>query len=197
MTSPFPTTPSITLFDPLAQFLGVGDGQLRYTFEDAVKLSGHACPTVAGAFLMAVRAMERLYDNAVPLRGGVRVSMPGALDQGVNGPISQVFTLLTGAAADNGFHGLAGQFQRDGLLTFRAESEEGYLFQRIDSEKIVRVDYDASAIAQDPAMGPLMQQTLQGVADPSTQQQFQALWRGRVIRILEDGGAQTVRIEEV
>ena len=125
MTSPFPATPSITLFDPLARFLGVGDGQLHYTFEDAVKLSGHACPTVVGAFLMSIHALKALYGEETPLRGGVRISMPGAVDQGVNGPISQVFTLLTGAAAENGFHGLAGQFQRDGLLQFDP-AQQGY-----------------------------------------------------------------------
>ena len=43
----FPDTPSIRLYDPLGDLLGAGDGHFTYTFDDAVKLAGHACPTVA------------------------------------------------------------------------------------------------------------------------------------------------------
>lgn len=194
MTTPFPTTPSIILSDPLARFLGAGDGVFHYTFEDAVKLSGHACPTVAGAYLMVIRALQSLYGEEVPIRGSIRITMPEAVDQGVNGPISQVFTLLTGAAAENGFHGLAGQFQRDGLIQFDP-TQEGYQFQRIDSGKTVWVRYDASAIGADPIMSPLMQQALQG--ETAAVPQFQRLWRERVIRILQDAGKQTITVEEV
>lgn len=193
MTTPYPSTPSITLADPLAQFLGAGDDPFHYTFNDVVRLSGHACPTVAGAFLMTIHALQALYGEEMPQRGGVRITMPGAVDQGVNGPISQVFTLLTGAAAENGFHGLAGQFQRDGLMRFEPE-QEGYRFQRMDSGSAVRVHYDASSITADPAMSPLMQQALHG--GTAAQPQFQQLWRDRVIRILQDAGAQTVTVEK-
>lgn len=193
MTTLFPSTPSITLADPLAQFLGAGDDPFHYTFDDVVRLSGHACPTVAGAFLMVFHALRTLYGEELPERGGVRIIMPGVVDQGVNGPISQIFTLLTGAAAENGFHGLGGQFQRDGLLRFET-GQEGYLFQRIDNGRVVRVHYDSSSIPADPAMPPLMQQALQG--EVAAGEQFQQLWRGRVIRILEDEGVQTVTVEE-
>ena len=198
MTTDFPSEPSITVFDPLAELLGAGDGHFSYTFSDVVRLSGHACPTVAGAFLMACHGLQALYGEAVPERGGVRVSLPGKVDEGVNGPMSQVFTLLTGAAAENGFHGLAGAYGRDYLLTFLPEmAGEGYLFQRIDRGDTVRVRYDASPIPADPAMGPLMQQVLQGDADDQERKAFQLLWRERVMRILEDGGKQTVRVEKI
>ncbi len=191
MTKHFPANPNITLFDPLAEMLGVGDGQLEYTFDDAVRLSGHACPTVAGAFLMALHALRALYPEETPRRGGIRVTLPGPVDQGVNGPISQVFTLITGAAADNGFHGLAGQEVRRGLLDVDA-GQEGFLFRRLDTGRQVQVRYDASAIPADPEMPPLMQRVLQGEADAAARARFRELWRGRVLAILEDGGENTV-----
>ncbi len=47
MNSMFPQDITINLYDPLAELLGAGDGRFTYTYDDAVKLSGHACPTVA------------------------------------------------------------------------------------------------------------------------------------------------------
>ena len=190
----FPNEPSITLYDPLAELLGVGDGRFHYRFIDAVKLSGHACPTVAGAFLMAVRALDVLYDGETPTRGGIRVGIPGPADAGVNGPISQVFTLITGAAGDNGFHGLGGQHVRDGLLRFEVGGE-GFLLQRVDDGRQVRVTYDPAPIPADPAMMPLLQQILQGAADDDARRRFSGLWRARVIAILDDAGARTVQVQ--
>ncbi len=191
MSLPFPSSPSITVFDPLAQFLGAGDGLFHYTFEDVVKLSGHACPTVAGAFLMAIRALDRLYGEDTPQRGGVEVTLPGMVDQGVNGPISQVFTLLTGAAAENGFKGLGGQFARNGLMKFGGEGS-GFHFHCVSNGASVTVAYDPSTIPPDPEMNALMQQVMQGEGGEEVRQRFQSMWRERVVRILEDGGEQTL-----
>ena len=42
---------SIAMHDPLAEFLGAAEGgRLDYSYADAVKLTGHSCPTVAGAY---------------------------------------------------------------------------------------------------------------------------------------------------
>jgi len=192
MTDTFPQTPSVTLFDPLAELLGAGDGRFHYTFSDAVKLSGHACPTVAGAFLMCIRALQALYGEETPLRGEIRVTIPGAADQGTNGPVSQVFTLLTGAAADNGFQGLGGQYCRRGLMEFSSDPSSPFVFQRSDSGTSAAVSYDPSPIPPDPAMMPLLQRILQGGGDPADRHRFRELWRKRVIDILADGGERTV-----
>ena len=46
----FDEVPSISLYDPLAEFLGAAeDGILQYGYVDAVRLAGHSCPTVASA----------------------------------------------------------------------------------------------------------------------------------------------------
>jgi len=192
----FPDSPAIRLHDPLGEMLGVGDGLYTYRFDDAVKLAGHACPTVAGAFLMAGRAVALLYPETVPQRGDIRVTLPGPVGQGVNGPISQVLTLLTGAAADNGFHGLGGQHVRRGLMTFADDDGAGaggVTFERLSTGARVTLRYDPSPIPPLPTMGDDLQAVLSGSADDAVRQRFRAAWRDRVERILTDGGAQTVR----
>ena len=194
MTTQFPTTPSITFFDPLAELLGAGDGHFHYTFDDVVKLSGHACPTVSGAFLMTVHAMQALYGDEIPRRGEIHITIPGPVDQGVNGPVSQVFTLLTGATATNGFHGLGGQYARHGLMDFASSSNGTFTFLRTDNHESVNVAYDPSSIPPDPDMDPLLQQVLQGGGEESVRQQFREMWRNRVIAILNDAGKHTVTV---
>ena len=47
--------PTICLRDPLAAFLGAAEGGLMtYSYQDAVKLAGHSCPTVAGSFVVVI-----------------------------------------------------------------------------------------------------------------------------------------------
>ncbi len=194
-SAPFPDKPSITLYDPLAKLLGAGDGVFTYTFADTVKLSGHACPTVAGAFLMSVRAMEALYPDEIPVRGNVRITLEGTQNQGVNGPISQVFTLITGAAGENGFHGLAGRHQRYGLLEFSNQAIDGFRFQRLDTGTSVTISYDPSSIPPDPQMPLLLQQVLQDQTGEEETDAFSRLWRTRVEHILEDAGESTLSVE--
>ncbi len=192
----FPESPTLELFDPLAQLLGAGDGVFTYTFDDAVKLAGHACPTVAGAFLMARQAMARLSPNERPQRGGIRIRFAGAPNQSANGPFTQVLTLLTGAAAENGFGGLGGQHVRKGLLGFDADAEPGPVtatFERTDTGKQVTLQYDPSPIPPAPQMGKDLQQVLSGSADDETSRRFRQAWTERVGRILSDDGRSTLR----
>ncbi|MEO5362796.1 MAG: hypothetical protein H7838_04135 [Magnetococcus sp. DMHC-8] len=190
----FPKHPAITLYDPLGDLLGAGDGHFTYTFDDAVRLAGHACPTVAGAFLLAKTAMESLFPGEMPVRGEVRITLPGPVDQGVNGPISQIFTLVTGAAAQNGFHGLAGQFARHHLLQCREHpSSEPFLFERPATGRTVRLHYTTEAIPASPLIPALMPLLLAHRADPAQQAQFRTAWRQRVLDILADEGVQTIR----
>src|SRR3989304_3070304 len=111
----------IRLQEPLAETLGALQGEgtaLTYTFMDVVKLAGHACPTVAGAYLSCQKALEGLYPGEIPVRGEVAVTVYGEPDEGVYGVMAQVFSLLTGAAAATGFRGLGHRFKRKDLLKF-------------------------------------------------------------------------------
>ncbi|HSW24447.1 MAG TPA: hypothetical protein VLJ62_16920, partial [Burkholderiaceae bacterium] len=58
----FDRVPPIVVRDSLAQMLGAAQGGIiEYRYLDAVKLAGHSCPTVAGAWLMTRAALARLY----------------------------------------------------------------------------------------------------------------------------------------
>ena len=65
----FNQVPTITMYDPLSKLLGaVDDGMITYSYVDAVKLAGHSCPTVAGAYLMALHGIKALYEDEIPVR---------------------------------------------------------------------------------------------------------------------------------
>lgn len=115
----FAAAPTIRVIDPLAAFLGAAeDGVIDYRYEDAVRLAGHSCPTVASSFLMVRAGLIRLYGDSTPVRGDIRVDLAEAPDAGVAGVIASIVTLITGATADTGFRGLGGQFNRRNKLHF-------------------------------------------------------------------------------
>ena len=68
----FDAVPTMTVADPLAEALGAADGgAIEYRYVDAVKLAGHSCPTVAGAWLMTRAALARLYPGDAALQTGI------------------------------------------------------------------------------------------------------------------------------
>jgi len=72
--------------EPLAETLGALKGAgaaLDYTFVDAVKMAGHACPTVAGAYLSCQKALEKLYPDEIPVRGEIALTVYGEPDEWV------------------------------------------------------------------------------------------------------------------
>lgn len=183
----FDVVPAITLRDPLAEILGAAeDGLIEYHFADAVRLAGHSCPTVAGAWLMTTRALRALYGDAVPERGGVVVDFGDSLEGGVTGVIASIATLLTGAAGCGGFKGLAGRFSRRNLLSFDAAGVADIRFTRRDTGMSVQVSLDLSPVPGDPRMGMLLPALLSGSATKEEAWQFGELWQDRVRRILVD-----------
>lgn len=199
MKNIFPDNPSITVHDSLAELLGVGDGLFTYTFEDVIKLSGHACPTVAGAFLMSIGALKALYNNDIPERGDIEITIYDEQGKGVIGPISQVFTLITGAASNNGFHGLAGRYVRSNLMKFVVGSHNPYpfVFKSLSKGESVAVSYDSSKIAAVPEMMQNLQSMLREDDNSATREKFLPQWRGYIKAILEDAGKQTVSITKI
>ena len=182
----FDRVPPFTLCDPLAAFLGApADGVLTYTYADAVRLAGHSCPTVAGAWLMTTRALAALWPGAVPERGAVRLLLPDPQDSGVTGVVAAVAGLLTGAAGPGGFKGLGGRFGRAGLLDFATAIPASLGLVRTDTGQSVLAQYDPSAILPDPAMRPALQRLMSGDAEPGDAETFARTWQDRVARILE------------
>ena len=178
---------TITLHDPLAELLGAStDGLLEYGYLDAVKLAGHSCPTLAGAYLMTLKALAALYGEDIPVRGNIRVAFRDDQGSGVTGVIANVVSQITGAAGDGGFKGLAGQFERNGLLSFNAGIEGMIRFERIDQARAVEADYHPEQVPPDESMFMLLQGLLAQHAKPGDQDAFAALWQDRVRRILID-----------
>lgn len=185
----FDQIPVIRLHDPLAAFLGASDdGILEYRYLDAVKLAGHSCPTVASAWNMTRLALRALYPNQMPCRGNIRVCLRGRDDEGVSGVIANIVSLLTGAAAQAGFKGLAGQFRRQNLMRFGVEQPLELRFTRLDTERSVDVGCDARQIPADPEMPALLQQCLADSGDAAARQRFGSLWQERVRCLLLDHG---------
>lgn len=189
---PFPSffddIPPIVVHDRLAEFLGAAEGGLiEYRYVDAVKLAGHSCPTVAGAYLLARRALAALYPDALPERGDIQVGFRNAQENGVTGVISAVVGLITGAAGIGGFKGIAGYFSRRNLLRFDAPEQPGEVaFTRRDTGKRVGLTLHLEHVAPDPRTAQLLQQLLAGDRDPEVARTFATLWQERVRRILVD-----------
>lgn len=178
--------PVIRTRDPFAALLGAAhDGILEYRYLDAVRLAGHSCPTVAGAFLIGRAALNALYPDELAERGAIAVHMPAPEHEGTTGVMAQVLTLLTGAAAANGFHGIQGRFKRMGLLSFADHQEgEAICFKRLDTGACVAVELDVSWVPGDPAQSGRLMAILQNRADDDTRATFANTWQARVRRLL-------------
>ncbi|MHB9112493.1 MAG: hypothetical protein ACYC4D_07675 [Thermoleophilia bacterium] len=187
----------IRLREPLAALLGAfhGDGEiLEFSFADAVKSAGHACPTVSGAYLSCLLALEALYPDDVPLRGGISITIFGKPDEGALGVMAQVFTYITGAAAETGFKGLGGWFARKGLLRFEKDEpaceEPCFRFERIDTGAAVMVRFYPWLVPFPEESGKrlaaLMGPVVAGDAGDEDRREFRGLWREKIRGMVVD-----------
>ncbi len=183
----FDQVPSILMHDALAQTLGAAqDGLIEYRYLDAVKLAGHSCPTVAGAWLMTRAALARLYSGQTPQRGEVRVAMRESQDAGVVGVMASVAGLVTGAAASGGFKGLAGRHTRRDLLTFGVPMRGEMRFTRLDNSQSVEVSHHPEAVPRPAELWMQMQAALAPQASSAQRDAFAQAWQGWVRAILID-----------
>ncbi len=195
--------------EPLAETLGVfkEDGAtLEYTFVDAVKMAGHACPTVAGAYLSCQKALERLYLDEIPVRGEISVTVYGEPDEGVYGVMAQVFSFLTGAAPATGFRGLGHKFKRKDLLRFIPDKIDPqamcFEFRRLDNGKAVLVKFYPQQIPfsaeKAKQLAELLEKVIWEAAKKEERKEFQELWMGRVRDMLleEKGIDRWLKVEE-
>jgi hypothetical protein len=183
----FDQAPTIAVHDGLAEFLGAcSDGMITYRYIDAVRLAGHSCPTVAGAYLMTRRALDMLYPDQTPERGAVQVRFSAPLDEGVTGVIGSVVSLITGAAGLGGFKGIGRNFRRQNLMYFACAVEDEVRFERLDNGACVQLGMRMNRVEADPRTGALLKKILEGLATPQEAGEFAALWQERVKRILID-----------
>jgi len=181
----FAQLPGITVYDPLAELLGSAEhGLLEYRFADAVKLTGHACPTVAASWRITVDALRALYGASLPERGAIEIDFPETQDSGVAGVMASVATLITGAAGSGGFKGLAGRYSRQQLLRFGVDGIGGIRFRRKDTGRSVDCTLNLADIPSHPQIGAWLSALLAGTADAHLRQHFHEAWLARVEAIL-------------
>ncbi|ADZ00396.1 TPA: FmdE family protein [Neisseria meningitidis] len=199
----FDRAPTLTVQDPLAAFLGAAqDGILTYRYADAVRLCGHSCPTVAGAYLMVIKGLKALYGEELPERGGIEAAMQGTRDEGTVGVTASVVQLLTGAAPETGFGGIGiqGRFARRNLLSFGAGEINGTLaLRRRDTGKTVAVSLNAALKPFAPQMRDIMPKAVSGSASTDELKHFGQLWQARVKAFLTESAddPQFVIVREV
>ena len=185
----FAAVPSLRLRDPLAGFLGAStDGVIEYGYLDAVKLAGHSCPTVAAAYALTRRALRALYGDELPERGGIRVEFRDPRTAGATGVIANVIALITGAGDGTAFKGIAGRFDRRGLMLFDVEMPLEIRFSRVDTDAAVDAMTDLPRVPAAPGLAAAMQSCLGGQASPNELRRFGELWQDRVRRLLIDHG---------
>jgi hypothetical protein len=185
----FDAVPRISLYDPLAEFLGATeDGILQYDYFDAVRLAGHSCPTVAAAYWSTYKALAFLYTGATPVRGDIRVEFSQNSTSGVTGVIANVVSMLTGAMSDNGFKGIGGRFDRRKKLFFAVEMPGEMRFTRLDTNQTVLVGTNLQRVPASPRLPALMASCISNTASTAEIAEFRQLWQERVRSILLEHG---------
>ena len=189
---------TITLVDPLSNVLGAFEGgELTFTYLDVVKAAGHSCPTVAGAYLMTLKALKALYPHETPVRGNIKVSFKEPMEEGVAGVIGNVISQITGATDKSGFKGLNGKFARHSLMEFNAGLHSSARFTRVDTNASVDLFYNPNVVPPLPDMQPLMQKVMGGSAEPQDIKAFGIFWQERVERIVIENvdNSEMLRVE--
>ncbi len=173
--------------DDLSDFLGTfEDGLIEFSYLDVVKSAGHSCPTLAGAYIMALEGLKALYKDETPVRGEIFVSFSDDAKNGVAGVIANAITHITGATITSGFKGIGGNFVRHSLMEFNANISSDVKFQRLDNGESVEVTYDPSSIQENPLQRELMQKVMQGIATKEEKISFGKLWQQKVENIFKN-----------
>jgi len=183
----FEDVPGIAVQDPLAALLGAAEhGRIEYSYADAVKLAGHSCPSVASAWLLTVKALAYLYPDELPQRGNIRVELREPLDASTAGVMASVAALITGAAGEGGFKGIAGLHGRRNLLAFGAPIAATMRFTRLDTQCAVSATYHPERVPMPPDLKPLLAAATAPDADEAAGGAFGHCWQGWVRTILID-----------
>ena len=193
----YDTIETIKVFDPLSKALGAfDDGAYEFCYLDVVKSAGHSCPTVAGAYLIALEALKFLYPHERSVRGNIKVAFEEDAKDGVAGVIANVISQITGATETSGFKGLQGKFARHSLMEFNVAINASAKFTRTDNGKSVNVTYNPSSIVPNPQMQIIVQKMQTSEASADEMRNFGLLWQERVERIFQNSD-KVIRVEEV
>ena len=185
----------IVLKDELTKFLGVNeDGMIEIAYLDIVKMAGHSCPTVGGAYLMALKGLKALYPDEIPERGGIKVELRKSPTEDNAGVEGSVFSNITGATTDNGFGGLvAGKFSRRNLLFYNAPIDTDVRFTRLDTNKQIGINYYPGKVVNP---GEILMSAIGPAATEEDKKTFPQRFQGMVKVLFENGDAAIEVIEQ-
>lgn len=185
----FDDVPRLRMQDPLARVLGCAeDGILEYGFGDAVRLTGHACAAVASAYWLTWLALEHLYPEGLPQRGGIKVEFRDDVRTGGSGVVATVVQMLTGAAGSSGFKGLGGRFSRAGLIRSKPDLVLALRFTRLDTRAAVDVGVDTAALPGQAELDGLLALLSSGRAAAEDERELGERWQARVRKLLLEHG---------
>lgn len=192
----FQQIPSIKLYEPLYDFFGISDdGIVEFSFLDAVKIAGHACPTVAGAYLMSLHGLKALYRDELPVRGNFEILFSENEAEGVTGVISNVMGAIIGANGIGGFKGLAGQFARNNRLHYDQTISCKVAIKRLDNNQMVNISYHPEIIPSAKEVSPLLSKIISKQANDLEIKEFKTLWNQRLEKILSLGSKESEIIQ--
>jgi hypothetical protein len=181
----------IVLKDELSAFLGATEGGIiDISYLEIVKMAGHSCGVVSGAYLTALKGLNALFGEegthgraSLPKRGEIKVELKGTLEDNT-GVTAQVLSNITGATTDTGFLGLPnGKFNRRNLLFFGADIPGDVRFTRLDTGKTVDIKYMPEKVV-DPK-GTLMTAIGPDATDES-RRTFPTRWQEMVKTIFDN-----------
>lgn len=196
----------ISMHDPLSSILGAVDDDepIYYSYQDCIKLAGHACASVSTAFQMTKLALKELYGEEIPVRGNLEVRFAGDRETGANGPIGQVIQFLTGAAIETGFHGLGGKYSRANLFKYDENLDSGtgltVEFKRIDTGEKVAVQANPSMIPlsdEEQSYSSYMPDVIHGTASNEEREKFYLFWQGKNRKILLENHPGVFTVERI
>ena len=191
--------PPIMMMDPYFEIFGQSQVPVPYYYEEAVKLAGHSCGAITGAWTITRKALEVLYpDGEIPVRGQIAVEAPGAEDEWFVGVFGDVITFITGASPHTGFIGAEfGQtdnvFVRQNKMVYSEEPTKQlppmreWIFTRLDTGAKVGVKFNLVIILPIPTPGRVAmgKKMAAGEATPEEAADYQEYWNDRAVFVLE------------
>ena len=192
--------PPIMMIDPTSRFLVNHKSRIPYYYEEAVKLAGHSCGAVTGAWTIARKALEVLYPNGeIPVRGQIAVEAPGAEDEWFVGVFGDVITFVTGASPHTGFIGAEfgkanDVFVRQNKMVYSLEPTNQlppmreWIFTRLDTGTKVGIKFNLVIITPLPTPGRISmgKKMATGEATAEEAADYIKYWNDRAIFVLDN-----------
>jgi len=191
--------PPIMMIEPYFEIFGQTAGPVPYYYEEAVKLAGHSCGAVAGAWTITKKALEALYPNGeYPVRGQIFVEAPGAEDEWFVGVFGDVIMYITGAAPKTGFNGSDFAVndlhvrQNKMIYTEKPTNQlppmREWIFTRLDTGAKVGVKFNLAIITplSTPARVEMGKKMALGQATPEEAADYIKYWNDRAFFVFEN-----------